>query len=156
MEPRVAFADAAKRPAHGFLYKIAVVGGGAFDEGEALEEKFVRCGLVVQCNARQEGEGGALYEFGASIRPLRDCLPGVRRFVEQMKAKGVADAPTIEVAAPPVHLNRCNAAGLVDKSGEQAGLVNAGIPECEREIVIAPEAFGEQADTSDRNTEGVL
>src|SRR6266403_292590 len=156
MEPGIAFADPAKGPTNGFLYKIAVVGGGAFDEREALEEKFVRCGIVVQGNARQEGEGRALYEFVASIRPLRDFLPGVRRFVEQMKAQGVADAPTIEVAAPPVHLNRCHAAGLVDNSSKDAGLVNAGIPECEREVVIAPEPFGEQADTSDRNTEGVL
>jgi hypothetical protein len=102
VERRVASANQAQGPAHTLLDEVAVVGGGALDERQAAEEGLVIRALVVEGQAREQGEGGALAELIIAAGALRNFGEGVRGAVEQVKADRIAEAPVVEVAAPAV------------------------------------------------------
>ena len=87
-------------------------------------------------------EGGPLDELFTPAGPQADLSPGMRRAIEEVKTSGVADGPTVEVAAPAVHLNRGDARRVVDERRQHACLVPACLPQRSGQIVIASEALG--------------
>ena len=89
MQCGAASTDDAQCPAHTFLDEIAVVGSGALDQRQAFDEGGVVRVLVMHAQGGNEGESGAAFEFRFALCPRRDLGPGVRRFVEEMKAGGV-------------------------------------------------------------------
>jgi hypothetical protein len=68
---------------------------------------------------------------------LFNLSPCVRRAIEKMKACRVAHRPAVEVAAPPIHLRRCDARRLADETREQPRLVRTGCPQRVGELVVA-------------------
>src|SRR3954447_11016039 len=86
IERGVPAADSPQRPAHAFLHEIAVIIGRTLDQPQPLTKLLVAGGLVVACEARQQGERRALDEFLFARAPLCDFLPGVRSPVEEAEA----------------------------------------------------------------------
>src|SRR5262249_54916465 len=112
--------------------------------------------LVVQGEAGEQRKRRPLDELRLGARPLGDLVPRVRRAVEQVKAKGVADTPVVEVARPAVHLRRGDLPGLVDEGGEHPRLIPAGLAEGQRQLVVPADPFGELLQGGDRDTERLL
>src|SRR5690606_31018626 len=156
VEGAVALADAAQGPAHGLFDEVAVVEGGAFDEGQHADEGAVGGGLVVASEASDEGEGGALDPELVAGRKLADFLPRVRRCVEEARGGLIAEVPRVEVGGPGIDLRSGDGLGIVDEAREEAGFVVAGRPQGERELVIGADALGELAEGGDGHAERVL
>src|SRR5262245_42532782 len=153
VEVRVAPSDPAQGPGHGLLHEVPLVGRRPLDKRQAPEERGVLGTLVVERDAREEREPGALLELGAAPRPLLDLPEGVGRAVEQVEAGRVDDRPTVEVPAPAVHLLGRDEGRVVDERREEARLVPPGLPERLGELVAAPELPCQDVDLAHRDAE---
>ena len=79
--------------------------------------------------AGDERIGGALDEFLFAGVPFADLAPGKRRFLEEVVAHLVADIPGIKVGSPALELVFFGLGGHIQHRGQQARLLDAGIPQ---------------------------
>ncbi len=104
VECRVALADLSKRPVHGLPDEIPLVNGLPPDDGQELLELPILGPLVVNGEARHQGESRSLHELFLSPAPFQRLLVGKGGPVEEIHAALVTDVPRIEVFHPGLHL----------------------------------------------------
>ena len=103
---------------------------------------------------RDQGEAGALHELLVATHPGARRREGMRGGTEEVAADLVADVPRIEVGGPGVHLRRRHLRRVVDHRGDDAGLVDPGGPQVERERVIEPVRLRDPAAVRDAHAQG--
>src|SRR5262249_43487013 len=103
----------------------------------------------------EQRERRSFDELLVPFGPSCNLLPGVQRFVEQMEADRIADAPVIEITAPAIHLRGCHSRGLVEERADHTGLIPARLAERDGEFVIAAELLRERLGIGDGNSERV-
>ena len=156
VEGCVPLADVAQRPVDGLLDEVAPVARLAPHERQDLEKRPIAGLLVLHRQRRSRGEGGAFDPRILRSAPLLHLVVCVGRLVEEVGRHLVAQIPRVERRRPVVHLRRRHQLGVVHHAGQNPRFVSAGLPERQREAVVAPPGFGHAPQLVHRHSERLL
>jgi hypothetical protein len=135
-QARAAFSDLPKRPVNGLAHEVSGVVRLPCHEREQVEKDIVGQIFPVHRARRDQDKTGAFHELGATPCPRDGFLQAEGRAVEKVSADLIAEIPGVEAARPDFHLLPRDCRGIRDVHGQNAGLVDAAVPELESERLV--------------------